>query len=182
MDREKESLEYCIFNRRSVRAFTQEAVDRDVVKALIERAAMAPSCSNAQPWVFIAVDDAEKLEKIKMFSPGINGDPPVLIVICMDMRFVHSRDELRENELCANSDIAMAAQNFMLAATAKGLGTCAIKSFRAVLVKKILDLPDNFIPELIITLGYPGKVPAMPKRKELSSIIGWNGWKERVDD
>lgn len=75
---------------------------------------------------------------------------------------------------CGIIDLAMAAENMMLAATSHGLGTCVIKSYHPQIVKKILELPEQICPEFIVTLGYPKwKVP-MPKRRSLEEISSYN--------
>lgn len=175
---EHNSLEYCIFNRRSIRSFTADKVSRETVESLLEFAIMAPSGSNAQPWVFVVVDDKYLCDKIKMFSPGLNGEPACMVIICIDLENVGTHNEQHTKEISATTDIAMAAQNFMLAAFSKGLGTCAVKSFQPSLVREILHMPQRFSPELIITVGYPQRMPIAPKRKALEGILYWNAWED----
>jgi len=54
-------------------------------------------------------------------------------------------------------DIGMAAQNLMLSAHARGLGTCAVALtlMYADAVKAALGLPDDILPALFIAVGYP---------------------------
>ena len=64
----------------------------------------------------------------------------------------------------------MAAENLMLEAVGRGLGTCVIKSFHPQIVKKILSLPEQIYPEFLVTLGYPNQEPKMPRRRP----VRWN--------
>ena len=47
-----------LMNRKSIRSFTGEAVDKESVDILLKAAMAAPSAMNSQPWVYIVVDDA----------------------------------------------------------------------------------------------------------------------------
>jgi len=129
-----------LYQRRSVRGFTGEAVTREALSALIDAAIQAPSAMNAQPWSFTVVSDKALLATISKnakahmlkelggeaksnsFSQML-GDPnfdifygaPALVVISAP-----------RDAAWAVEDCAMAAENLMLAAHATGLGTCWI--------------------------------------------------------
>ena len=77
-------LEECLCVRRSIRQFTDQPVERTIIQALLEMAILAPSASNRQPWRFIILDDPVLVQKIRAFSPGIGGNPPCLIVFCLE--------------------------------------------------------------------------------------------------
>ena len=53
-----------IKDRRSVRSFTDQDVDMDIIEMLIEAAQWAPSSSNKQLWDFIIVREKEWKENI----------------------------------------------------------------------------------------------------------------------
>ena len=42
-----------ILERRSVRLYTQEKVDRVILDGLVEAGRWAPTAGNAQPWAFL---------------------------------------------------------------------------------------------------------------------------------
>ena len=52
-----------IFNRRSVRKYTEESVSDEDLKSLLQAAMRAPSAGNEQPWEFIIFKDQETKEK-----------------------------------------------------------------------------------------------------------------------
>ena len=59
-------------SRRSVRKFTDESVPREDAARMLEAASCAPSGGNAQPWLFVAVDDREVILKCrKVVEDGI---------------------------------------------------------------------------------------------------------------
>ncbi|MCI8399362.1 MAG: nitroreductase family protein [Oscillibacter sp.] len=168
------SVEDCLRTRRSVRRFTGEAVERGTVEALLELAVLAPSASNLQPWKFVIADDPALVQKIKSFSPGISGQPPCVITFCLDAALLPQREDGAPDTECAVLDLAMAAENLMLAAADRGLGTCVIKSFHPALVRRILRLPDRLLPEFLVILGHPAQTPDMPKRRPVGELIRYN--------
>ncbi|MEW6622976.1 MAG: nitroreductase family protein [Bacillota bacterium] len=167
-------LRRAIEQRRSIRSFKKESVSKQTLQDIINAAIWAPSGSNMQAWHFVVVSDSEQLEKVKLFAPGLFGDPPALIIISMDMfRAKEKAGKMGYNEL-VYYDAALAGQNMALLALEYGLGTCFIASFNKLGIKELLGLPEHILPYLIISIGYPDKVPPPPKRRGLSEIISWD--------
>ena len=159
-----------IKGRRSVRSFQDRPVGRELLERLVEAGIWAPSGGNAQTWHFVVVTDPEGLRRLKTVSPGMLGDPPAAIAVCQNM------DEARRKggELGASLavvDAAMATQNILLAAYDAGLGTCVIASFHKGAVKSLLGLPEGMEPVLLVSVGWPERVPAPPPRKK--DVISW---------
>lgn len=169
--------------RRSIRSFTDQPVDRELLLALVEKASLAPSASNLQAWRFCIVDDPALVRKVDMFSPGLSGRPPVIIAVCSDYGYAEAKASGSNYKTygCI-MDASMAAENLMLAAVEAGLGTCAIKSYNDAAVRKLLKLPEHLHLELLISVGYPAHEPKMPKRKEYDEIVFFNGWEDKADE
>ena len=53
----------------------------------------------------------------------------------------------------------MAAENLMLKAVELGLGTCAIKSYNDSAIRKILNIPERYRIEMLMSIGYPQGEP-----------------------
>lgn len=166
-------LDTCLRRRRSIRRFTGEPVPRNTVEELLSSAVLAPSASNLQPWRFIVVDDPALVRKVKSFSPGLGGIPSAVILFCLDTRLLPQNEKGADKE-AAVLDLAMAAENLMLAATTRGLGTCVIKSFHPTLVRHILEIPKSLSVEFLITLGHPAQSPVMPQRRPLTEVVSYN--------
>jgi nitroreductase len=64
-----------IRSRRSIRHFLDKPIPSEVLQALLEAARWAPSGGNNQPWVFVVIQEPVNIQKIKMFSPGLQGGP-----------------------------------------------------------------------------------------------------------
>lgn len=169
--------------RRSIRKFKDRQVSREVLLELVEAASLAPSASNLQAWRFCIVDDPALVRKVDMFSPGISGKPPVIIAICSDYGYAEKKTSgTNYKAYGCIMDASMAAENLMLAAVEKGLGTCAIKSYNDAAVRKLLKLPETLHLEILITVGYPDMDPKQPARKGLDEIAFFNTWEEKRDE
>lgn len=171
-------LSQAIENRRSIRRFRQDPVDEDRLCALVHAAALAPSGGNLQAWRFVLVTDPQLVRKVDMFSPGLSGKPPVIIVICSDLKEIEQRGGEKSKESVCLIDASMAAQNMMLKAVELGLGTCAIKSYNDGAVRRLLKLPDTIRIEMLISVGYPDGTARMPKRKQPHEVIRYNRWED----
>jgi len=167
----------CIYNRRSIRKYTEEPVEYANILKLIEAGIMAPSGSNIQPWKFIVVDDPQILKIVISFSPGINGNPPCLLVLCSDQELAGKKGGKLGSEYLALMDICMAAENIMLAATDIDLGSCAVKSFDSSIIQRILKLPEHIQPELLISIGRSSMDVAAPRRRPLEEVVFHNTWR-----
>lgn len=62
-----------------------------------------------------------------------------------------NKDAFRRDEAIRNA--ALSAMTFMLAAKEKGWDTCPMIGFDPDAVKNIFDIPENYVPALLITIG-----------------------------
>jgi len=161
-----------IRNRRSVRSYTKKDIAQDILVKLVDAARWAPTPSNVQSWRFIVVRADENLRHLKNVSPGFPPEARASIVVCSNLEEVKKFGESKIPILVAE-EAAAAVQNILLAAHSLGLGSCPVASFSKVGVQEVLDLPDYMQPILLVALGYPGRYPETPERKELSNIIFW---------
>lgn len=191
-----------IQTRRSIRRYTAAPVPRQVVERFLAVAVRAPSAHNRQPWRFAVIQsDSIKTELATAMGDRLradrlaDGDPaeavqadaarsrvritssPVVIAVCLSMADMDRYSDARRNKaeyLMAAQSTAMAVQNFLLAAHAEGLGACWMCAplFCPDVVQAALDLPADWEPQALLTLGYPagdGK-PASRKPIEMAAI------------
>jgi nitroreductase len=162
-----------IKSRRSIRSFMETPIPPDVLSSLLEAARWAPSGSNNQPWAFVVVQEPANIRKVKMFSPGLGGDPVALLIVCSDQSVEAST---------AIMDVSMATQNVMLAAEEMGLGSCCVRSLNQKALQLLLSLPSHMVPELTISLGYPAETPRVPSRRPIEEIVHWEEYKGRSNE
>lgn len=175
-----------IYTRRAVRAYTAEQPHDDVIRDLLAAAVQAPTALHAEPWAFAIVQDRARLKRYSdrakammleagamhgwdalLRDPGYNifYDAATLIVICR-----------RDAGRFADADCWLAAENLMLAAVSRGLGTCCIGFALGVLnepqVKRELGIPVEGAAVAPIILGVPrGSPPAVTRRAP--QILQW---------
>ena len=166
-----EDLSKIIKERRSVRAFLEDEIPSEIMDQVLESAIWAPSSCNRQPWHFVIVKKPEVKKGISMAlaSKGARKillSAPAVIVVCIDM----SRYWGLKGNLAPFLDAGVAIQNILLSAHSKGLGTCTIAGhIDEEIVKRELNLSQEFRVMGFIPIGYPKKVPPPPKRQEISS-------------
>ncbi len=149
--------------RRSIRRFTGQKIDKKTIKYILEAAMYAPSAVNCQPWHFVVVESRELLDRIMGFHPhaGMLGTASHAIVVCGD-------EKLQHGDGYWVVDCGAATQNLLLAAHALGLGGCWVglhpREERKRLMAELLGLPGHIRPFALVALGYPGEKRPRPQR------------------
>ncbi len=160
-----------IKKRRSIRFYTDEVIEEDKLKKLVEAAIWSPSAGNIQAWNTAIVQRKEDIERIKAVSPGILGNPTALMILCADKRKAYDKGGEVGRDVLSIMDIAIAAQNICLEATELDLGSCIVRSFNQIGVRELLNLPKNIAPELLVSLGYPRSIPNPPPRRSVEDVM-----------
>ena len=142
-----------IRSRRVVRELSEEPVEKEQLEAILEAARWAPTGGNVRQNRFIVVQDAETRRLIRLVSPGMFQQAPVLIAICTDHGVV-ARHEISPTYRALMIDIGIAAQTIMLAAHSLGLASGPVTSYSKEAVKVVLNLPDEYWPEMIVCIGH----------------------------
>jgi len=172
-------------DRRSVRNYTDEKPDLELVRELIKDATMAPNGGNRQPWRFSIVNDRDLIRRIsdeskrhvlaaiaedpnsawKIYEGALNNpdfnvfyNAPCLVLIFGDAALRSIR-----------VDCALAASYFMLAAADRGLGTCWVDLGSQIRDPELLETvglceADALVAPII--LGWPVAIPKAPARKD----------------
>jgi len=159
--------------RRSVRRYLPDPIPQETLEELLSAAISAPSAGNAQPWRFIVVRDQRLKEKLAAAAYGQEflAEAPVVIVVCADLERARKAYKERGEKLYCLQDTAAAVENLLLAATAKGLGTCWVGAFAEGRVSEILGLPKGLRPVAMIPVGKPAETPKARPRRPLSEVV-----------
>lgn len=143
-----------INNRRSIRKFKRQAVEKAKIEKLLRAAMQAPSAGNQQPWEFIVVQGKESLKALSLTSQysKLVAEAPLAIVLLANekgMRFPQNWEQ----------DMSAAAQNILLKAVDLELGAVWIgvapDKDRMSYVAGMFNLPEKVKPFCIIAIGYP---------------------------
>ncbi|MEK7167935.1 MAG: nitroreductase family protein [Patescibacteria group bacterium] len=160
-----------IKNRRSIRNFSDQAVDRDLVKKLVEAATCAPSACNVQGWKFIIVDDPEiKKRLVDEGGSVLIGKAPLGVLVVYNNQ-THNLDYADHIQ-----SASAAIQNLLLTATDLGLGACWICHLpSAGSLRKIFNIPRSFSPIAYIIVGHPkSQSQLIPRKYRLDEIMEYN--------
>ncbi|HYE82459.1 MAG TPA: nitroreductase family protein [Clostridia bacterium] len=169
-----------VVTRRSIRQYKRQKVEQKMLVALVNAAIWAPTAGNLQLLHFLVVQDDKKLDRVKLFAPGMPKSAPCAIIICVDIAEAEAKGGalIRKN---APVDTAFAAQNILLKAHELGLGACVVKSYNEKSVGQILKLPGEVAALMLITVGYYDNTPKAPARKSVSEVIHYNGWEGEAE-
>ena len=71
-------------------------------------------------------------------------------------------------------DMGIACEHFILQAHELGLGTCWLGWFNAKKAAQVLCVPGGHKVEMLISVGYPAKIPDARSRKKLEEMSSFN--------
>jgi nitroreductase len=158
--------------RYSVRGYTDQTVEEEKLKYILEAGQVAPSAANFQPWHIIVLKESVNKERLHPVYPREwFKQADILLVICGDHTKSWKRTDGKDH---CDVDISIITDHITLAAAEQGLGTCWICNFDAALCSEILKLPSHIEPIVILTLGYATPEQDLSrhtKRKALNEII-----------
>ena len=183
-----------LYDRKSVRVYTDEPIDESVVQEILQAAAMAPTAGNQQFYTIIRVTDQKLLDRLAEscdHQPFI-AKSKLTLVFCADCRkwfkaFSELGCEPREpgpgDLLLAVDDALIAAQNAVVAAKSYGIGSCYIGVIMENIEEQrdILGLPEHVFPAAMLVFGYPTegqKKRPKPPRADMRYIVHENRYKE----
>jgi len=195
--------------QRAIRRLKPDPVDDEVVLRLIELATRAPTGSNAQNWEFIIVKDpkikkglarlnrqlwqlsrriarstarnnpkSQKILDAVQWQADHFEEAPVIVVACLKglyIPFFH---------IAATSyfgSIFPSVQNLLLAARAVNLGAAltTIPLWNLISVRRILGLPWNVTPCVVIPLGWPLGHYGPTTRKAVQEVVSFDRFGNR---
>ena len=151
--------------RRSIRSFKKKEIPEELIDKLTESLVWAPSAGNLQSRKFYFIRDEAVKRKVAeaALNQGFIADAPLVIVGCTDSHVAGKYGE-RGVTLYSIQDVACSIMAMMLVAFDNKLGTCWVGAFREEELTRILNLPMNLKPVVIIPVGYPSKIPPPPRR------------------
>ena len=183
-----------LFDRKSVRVFTEDEIPEDDVQLILSAAVQAPTAGNQQLYTILRITDPEKKHRLSIScdnQPFIE-KAKLVLVFCADCRkwyraFLAAGCSPRMpgagDLLLAVSDANIAAQNAVTAASALGIGSCYIGDImeNAETQREILELPPYVFPAAMLVMGYPArqqKEREKPERVDQKYIVLDNIYKD----
>jgi len=173
----------CIKGRRSIRKFTEQAVDHSILEEIIETASYAPSWKHSQTIRYIAIEGELKnkigSECTSTFPNNgtiICNAPLLIAVTVIKGRCGYERDgsfTTHRGDTWQMFDAGVASEAFCLAAYEKGLGTVIMGIFDEHKIVDLLEIPEDRELVALIPVGYPAEEPVAPRRKPVTDLLSY---------
>ncbi len=174
-----------IEQRRSIRAFLPEPIDRAALDSLVEAACLAPAPHHSRPWRFVVIDTDEGRAALAdgmgarwrddLAADGVPEDriaelvgashakltsAPALVLACLTLDGLDRYpDEARRRAEwgMALLSLGAAVENLMLGATASGLASCWVAApiFCPEATRDALGLDAAWLPHALVLVGRP---------------------------
>ena len=188
-----------IAQRRTVRDFSDQDVDYEIIENAVRAAASAPSGANKQPWHFAIVSNPEVkkqireaaeieerefyqnrasdawLEDLKVFEtdackPFLE-TAPYLIAVFLERNSVDEQGNKHKNYYMPES-VGIATGILLTSLHLSGLATLTHTPSPMKFLNTILARPSNEKPFMLIVVGHPVKDVTVPdiKRKPFNQI------------
>lgn len=171
-------------SHRSIRKFSGGPLADDVVAEIVRSAQAAATSSNVQAVTVIRVRNPETRARIAEVAGGQEhiSTAGAFLVWCADLRRSGVACRLGGGEvttgmteqfIIATVDVALAAQNAVIAAESLGLGICYIGAVRndPRTVADLLELPDQVYPVFGLCIGVPAQDPEVKPRLPLGAVL-----------
>ncbi|MDD3398412.1 MAG: nitroreductase family protein [Candidatus Methanomethylophilaceae archaeon] len=141
-------------NRRSIRKYSSEPLDEEMLVEILRAGMAAPSAHNQRPWHFVVIDDRSKLDAIMVVHPHSQmlREAPMAILVCG----VPSKSKVPEY---LPQDCSAAVMSMLIRITELGLGGVWLgvhpNPDRENGIRSVVSLPDGVVPFAIISVGHP---------------------------
>lgn len=189
-----------IEERRSIRKYTNQPVEKAVIEEVIQAAALAPSAKNRQPWKYLVYAGVEKEKLLDQMEIGLYRErevspilpesafglpdayntlrimreaPVILVVLNTNGRTPYEEIDTdhRISEICDTLSIGASIENLILKATELGLGTLWIANTFFAYPELVEYIGTKYPLVSAIALGYPAEEPNARPRKPLEEIL-----------
>jgi iodotyrosine deiodinase len=188
-------------SRRSVRAFTDEAVPRECIDLAIRCANTAPSGAHLQPWKFAVIGDAETKHRIRLAAEieerqnyeggrlppewraalaplGTSADKSYLdvvpwVVVCFAEKYIVTPEGDRKKTYYVNESVGISCGFFIAALHRMGLSTLTHTPNPMGFLTEICQRPASERPYILFPVGFAAPEAQVPdlRRKPLDEVI-----------
>lgn len=193
-----EQLDDLLIWRRDVRHFETRPLEAGLFDSLLDRASLAPSVGNSQPWRFVRVISPERRAAITAHVEAENARAAALYHdgarAAYDALKLHGLEQAPEHiavfcdpapeeghglgrqtmpETLAYSTV-LAVHTLWLAARARGIGLGWVSILDPAAIAALLDVPSDWKFIGYLCLGYPQEAHDVPELER-------SGWQARID-
>ncbi len=170
-------LETGVSGLHVVRKFSDEPVADADLEAILHAGRHAGSSKNLQRWQFIVVRSRETLIRLAGVGPYAGHLAGGAVAIAL----VTPNPSANE-PLSVMFDLGRAAQNMVLVAWARGIGSCPVTVYEHGLAREILGYPSDMHCEYVLNFGHPAAEGTLTRplrsggRVALDAIVHYERW------
>lgn len=181
-------------SHRSIRKFTEQAIEPELFNDLITAGQAAATSSFLQGSTVVRIKNPETRSAIAKLAGGQSyvESAAEFMIFCADLKRPGNycdeyeksfEGDYTEHFIIATVDVALMAQSMVAAAESVGLGICYIGGIRndPAQVAELLELPKGVYPVFGLCLGYPDQDPEIKPRLPLSVILKEEVYNETGD-
>lgn len=188
--------------RRTVRDFSSEPVDAEIIRLAVRAAATAPSGANQQPWSFVAISDPDTKRAIRLAAEeeerafyegkageewlgalahlGTDAEKPFLetapwLIVIFGQRWGADAEGRKVKHYYVPESVSIAIGLLIASLHSAGLATLTHTPSPMGFLNQICGRPDNEKPLVLLVVGHPAedaRVPAI-SRKEENEVLFW---------
>jgi len=189
-------------SRRTVRDFSPDPVDPEVIRLAVRAAATAPSGANQQPWSFVAIGDPETKRAIRLAAEeeerafydgrageewlgalahlGTDSEKPFLetapwLIAIFAQRWGLDADGRKVKHYYVPESVSIAIGLLIASLHSAGLATLTHTPSPMGFLNQICGRPDNEKPLVLLVVGHPAegaRVPAISRKAE-DEVLYW---------
>lgn len=153
---------------RVVRRFQDRPVANEDLDAILQAGRWTGSSKNRQSWALVVITETEQLSRLADcgdFTQPLRNAAAAIVPVRLPDGY--------------DWDMGRLAQNLMLAAAARGVGSCPVTLHREECGREVLGVPDDHGCRFVVALGYPDAEAEstgragfpLSGRKELSALV-----------
>ncbi|MEP3437600.1 MAG: nitroreductase family protein [Hoeflea sp.] len=202
MLREAKAFFELMHARRTVRDFSADPVDPEVIRLAIRTAATAPSGANQQPWSFVAIGDPATKRAIRIAAEeeerafysgkageewlgalahlGTDWDKPFLetapwLIAIFAQRWGIDAQGRKVKHYYVPESVSIAIGLLIASLHSAGLATLTHTPSPMGFLNQICGRPDNEKPLVLLVAGHPAEAARVPaiSRKQEGDILFW---------
>lgn len=163
-----------VANRYSCKSYSDRAVEKEKLTAVLEAGRLAPTAKNLQEQHIYVIQSEECFKAVDEVTPCRYGAPCVLVVAFDKTNVYTYPGGTRDSGI---EDAAIVATHMILAARDQGVDSCWVNNFDPDKLAELLKLPENEEILMIMDLGYAKEgfkpLPNHTNRKALSETVSY---------
>ena len=183
-----------IYQRRAVRNYQPQQLDKPTIHLLLDAAVQAPTAMHEEPWSFVIIQNQDRLNRLSdsaktLVRRDLQGSDNQQAVHMLefvnkpDFHVFYNASSLiiiysKFDGPFVVADCWLAAENLMLTACAKGLGTCvigfAVTALNSQEWQDELGIPAGMQAIAPIIVGIPAdELPPAPVSRKKPEVFAW---------